>query len=57
MITIMNYAAWGISAALALWMFWDMLATNRAYSEAYLTSSAEGEIIDAELGEQTAARQ
>jgi len=55
MIMVLNYAAWAISAALALWMLWDMLATNRAYSEAYLTSSAEGEIIDAEIGE-TAAR-
>jgi hypothetical protein len=55
MIVIMNYAAWGVSAALALWMLWDMLATNRAYSEDYLTSSAEGEIIDVEVAE-TAAR-
>jgi hypothetical protein len=56
MIAIMNYAAWGLSAALALWMLWDMLSTNRAYSEAYLTSSAEGEIIDAEIGETAAGR-
>lgn len=55
MIVLLNYAAWGISAGLALWMLWDMLSTNRQYSEAYLTSSAEGEIIDAEIGE-TAAR-
>lgn len=55
MITFVNYAAWAISGALALWMLWDMIATNRAYGEDYLTSSAEGEIIDAEVGE-TAAR-
>lgn len=55
MITIVNYAAWATAAALAAWMLWDMLKTNRSYSEAYLTSSAEGEIIDAEIGE-TAAR-
>lgn len=55
MMTVLNYAAWATSAALALWMLWDMLKTNRAYGEDYLTSSAEGEIIDAEIGE-TAAR-
>lgn len=56
MIALMNFAAWGLSAALALWMLWDMLKINRSYSETYLTSSAEGEIIDAEIGE-TVARQ
>jgi hypothetical protein len=56
MIVLMNYAAWAVSAVLALWMVWDMFSTNRSYSEAFLTSSAEGEIIDAEIGE-TAARQ
>jgi hypothetical protein len=56
MIVLMNYAAWAVSAALALWMLWDMLSTNRAYSEDYLTSSAEGEIIDAEIGETAAGR-
>ncbi|GLK66395.1 hypothetical protein [Hansschlegelia plantiphila] len=55
MISAMNICAWAAAAALALWMLWDMLKTNRSYSETYLTSSAEGEIIDAEVGE-TAAR-
>jgi hypothetical protein len=55
MILAMNLCAWAAAAVLAAWMLWDMLKTNRAYSEAYLTSSAEGEIIDAEVGE-TAAR-
>lgn len=55
MIAAINYGAWGLSAAFALWMLWDMLKTNRSYGEEYLTSSAEGEIIDAEVGE-TAAR-
>lgn len=54
MISAMNICAWSAAAALALWMLWDMLRTNRSYSEEYLTSSAEGEIIDAELGETTA---
>lgn len=56
MIVLMNYAAWGLASLLALWMLWDMISTNRSHSEAFLTSSAEGEIIDAEIGE-TAARQ
>jgi hypothetical protein len=55
MVAVLNYGAWGLSAVLAVWMLWDMLNTNRSYSEEYLTSSAEGEIIDAEIGE-TAAR-
>lgn len=56
MLSILNYGAWAISAALAAWMLWDLLKTNRTHSESYLTSSAEGEIIDAEMAE-TAARQ
>lgn len=56
MIQIMNFTAWGLSALMLLWMAWDLFATNRAYSEEYLTSSAEGEIIDAEIGETTARR-
>ena len=56
MIVLMNYAAWGLSAVLASWMLWNMISTNRSYSETFLTSSSEGEIIDAEIGE-TAARQ
>lgn len=55
MISAMNICAWSLAAGFALWMLWDMIRTNRSYSETYLTSSAEGEIIDAELGE-TAAR-
>lgn len=54
MIVLMNYGAWAISAILAAWMLWDMISTNRSHSEAYLTSSAEGEIIDAEVGETVA---
>jgi hypothetical protein len=53
--TLVNYAVWAAAAALGLWMLWDMLRTDRSYSEEFLTSSAEGEIIDAEVGE-TAAR-
>jgi len=55
MLTILNVGAWAVSAVLALWMAWDMFKTNRSYSEDYLTSSAEGDIIDAEMAE-TAAR-
>ncbi|MFD1331261.1 hypothetical protein ACFQ4O_04550 [Methylopila musalis] len=56
MIELLNLGAWAVSAALALWMLIDLVRTNRSYSEDYLTSSAEGDIIDAEIGE-TAARQ
>lgn len=52
---IYNLAVWAAAAALGLWMLWDMLRTDRTHSEEFLTSSAEGEIIDAEIGE-TAAR-
>ncbi|GBU18765.1 MULTISPECIES: hypothetical protein [Methylobacterium] len=55
MVEIMNWGAWGIAAALALWMGADLLRVNRTYGEDYLLSSEEGEIIDAETGE-TAAR-
>ena len=43
----LEYAAWGISALLALWMVYDMIKTDRSYSEEFLTSSKEGEIRDA----------
>jgi hypothetical protein len=43
---VLEYAAWGISALLGLWMLFDMLRTNRAYSETTLISSKEGEIED-----------
>jgi hypothetical protein len=44
---ILEYAAWGISALLGLWMLYDTIKTNRSYSEEFLTSSKEGEIRDA----------
>lgn len=44
---LLEYAAWGISILLGLWMLFDMLKTNMAYSEELLTSSREGEIEDA----------
>lgn len=44
---ILEYAAWGISGLLGLWMLIDMLLTNRAHSEDLLTSSKEGEIENA----------
>ncbi len=46
MFQILEYAAWGISALLGLWMLVDLILTNRAYSEELLTSSKEGEIED-----------
>ena len=44
---ILEYTAWGISAVLGLWMLYDMIKTDRSYSEEFLTSSKEGEIRDA----------
>lgn len=44
---LLEYVAWGISILLGLWMLFDMLKTNMAYSEELLTSSREGEIQDA----------
>ncbi|WP_336490415.1 hypothetical protein [Methylobacterium nigriterrae] len=55
MVAIMNLCAWAVAGALALWMGFDLLRTNRAFGEDYLLSSEEGEIVDADVGE-TAAR-
>lgn len=44
---LLEYAAWGISALLGLWMLFDLIRTNRAYSEDLLISSKEGEIDEA----------
>ena len=44
---LLEYAAWGISAVLGLWMLFDLIVTDRTYSEELLTSSKEGEIDDA----------
>lgn len=44
---LLEYAAWGISALLGLYMLFDLIKTNRAYSEDVLTSSKEGEIEEA----------
>jgi hypothetical protein len=44
---LLEYAAWGISVLLGLWMLFDLIKTDRTYSEDLLTSSKEGEIDDA----------
>jgi hypothetical protein len=43
---LLEYAAWTLSAILGLWMLFDMIKTNRTYTEDLLTSSKEGEIDD-----------
>lgn len=43
---LLEYAAWGLSALLGLWMLIDLISTDRSYSEEMLTSSKEGEIED-----------
>jgi hypothetical protein len=44
---MLEYGAWGLSALFGLWMLFDLLRTDRSYSEELLTSSREGEIEDA----------
>jgi hypothetical protein len=36
--------SWVVSTALIIWMVYDWVKTDRAHSEAELTSSREGEI-------------
>jgi hypothetical protein len=45
---IAEYAAWIISAALALWMLLDMFKVGAQYDESLLLSSREGadELLD-----------
>ncbi|MFA7306011.1 MAG: hypothetical protein WC026_05000 [Hyphomicrobium sp.] len=43
---LIEYAAWALSLVLGLYMLFDTIKTNRAYSEDLLTSSREGEIDD-----------
>ena len=47
-VTILEWAAWAISAILGVWMLWDMLKTGREYDEEFLTTSVEGtdELLD-----------
>lgn len=40
----LEYAAWGISVLLGLYMLVDWLKTDSSYSEDVLTSSREGEL-------------
>jgi len=44
---LIEYAAWALSLVLGLYMLFDTIKTNRAYSEDLLTSSREGEIDEA----------
>ncbi len=52
---IAEYAAWGISGVLVLWMVADMIRVGAEYDEALLLSSREGadELLerDATMGE------
>lgn len=41
-VTVLEWAAWAISAILGVWMLWDMLKTGREYDEEFLTTSVEG---------------
>ncbi|GLS46094.1 hypothetical protein [Methylobacterium brachythecii] len=54
MVLFMNWGAWAIACALAFWMLFDLVKTDRSFDEDYLLSSAEGEIVDSEVGESAA---
>ena len=41
---IMEYAAWGLSALIFVWLLVDAARVNREYDEGLLTSSREGEL-------------
>lgn len=41
---LLEYAAWGVSALLGLYMVVDWLKVDSTYSEEVLTSSREGEL-------------
>jgi hypothetical protein len=41
---VLSNLAWAASAAIAIWLIYDWLKTDRSYSESQLTSSREGEI-------------
>lgn len=41
-VTLLEYAAWAISAGLGAWMLFDAIKVSREYDEEYLTTSVEG---------------
>ena len=41
-VDILEWAAWIISAGLAIWMVQDAVRVSRQYDEDYLTTSVEG---------------
>jgi hypothetical protein len=41
-VTILEWAAWIISAALGAWMLFDARKVGREYDEEFLTTSVEG---------------
>lgn len=47
-VTILEGAAWVISAVLAAWMVFDAVRLSREYDEEFLTTSIEGtdELLD-----------
>jgi hypothetical protein len=49
MLEVVTWAAWAVSAALLLWMFWDFMSINKNFSDDVLVSSREG--VDDLFGE------
>jgi hypothetical protein len=50
-VTILEWAAWVISAGLGAWMLFDAIGVSRRYDEEFLTTSVEGtdELFDPTL--------
>jgi hypothetical protein len=50
-ILLFNVAAWSIAGFLMALMLFDLIRVNKKYSEDYLLSSHEGDIVDTEEAE------
>jgi hypothetical protein len=57
-VTILEWAAWIISAVLLAWMLFDAVRVSRNYDEEFLTTSVEGtdELFDPNATTQEGAR-
>ena len=57
-VTILEIAAWVISAGLGAWMLFDAVTVSRRYDEEFLTTSVEGtdELFDPTATVEGAAR-
>ena len=49
-VTLLEYAAWIISAVLVIWMLFDALKVSREYPEDYLISRVDIDEVEFEEG-------